>query len=247
MTDSLKRFSIALSFPTEYRAFVEDVASHLARHVGRDRVLYDRFYEAEFARPNLDTYLQRLYHDESELIAVFLCAEYEHREWCGLEWRAVRDLIKRRQPSTVMPLRFDTTEIPGLFSIDGYVWIHDRKPDVVASLILERFHLGNGSATSLPLSTMPITPAASPVSTRWAYRPPMVISVHGIRTAARWQKSLADTLSLHGIKHRAHDFGRYGVFRFAWNPSRQRKINEFYDFYGKHCQGARGGHRSGRL
>jgi pimeloyl-ACP methyl ester carboxylesterase len=47
----------------------------------------------------------------------------------------------------------------------------------------------------------------------------------------RWQKTLADTLSLHSIKHRAHDFGRYGLFRFAWNPSRQQKINEFYDFY----------------
>jgi hypothetical protein len=80
MTNSAKRFSIALSFPGEHRAFVEDIASHLAQHVGRDRVLYDRFYEAEFARLDLDTYLQRLYHDESELIAVFLCAEYERKE-----------------------------------------------------------------------------------------------------------------------------------------------------------------------
>lgn len=62
--------------------------------------------------------------------------------------------------------------------------------------------------------------------------PPIVISVHGIRTAARWQKSLADTLGLHLIKHRAYDFGHYGLFRFGWNPARRRKINEFYDFYG---------------
>jgi hypothetical protein len=58
MASSPKRFSIALSFPGECRAFVEDVALQLAQHVGRDRVLYDRFYEAEFARPDLDTYLQ---------------------------------------------------------------------------------------------------------------------------------------------------------------------------------------------
>jgi hypothetical protein len=64
----------------------------------------------------------------------------------------------------------------------------------------------------------------------------MVISVHGIRTAARWQKSLADTLSIYGIKHRAHDFGHYGVFRFASNSSRQRRINEFYDFYCSICK-----------
>jgi hypothetical protein len=69
----------------------------------------------------------------------------------------VRDLIKQRQPSTVMPLRFDSTAIPGLFSIDGYVWINDRKPEAVANLILERFHLANAGATGLPLATMPIT------------------------------------------------------------------------------------------
>lgn len=65
-----------------------------------------------------------------------------------------------------------------------------------------------------------------------SYNPPLVISVHGILTAARWQKSLSDTLSHYGIKHRAHDFGRYGLIRFAMNSSRQRRINEFYDFYG---------------
>jgi pimeloyl-ACP methyl ester carboxylesterase len=64
-----------------------------------------------------------------------------------------------------------------------------------------------------------------------AYDPPMVISVHGIRTYGRWQKSLSDTLGSHGIKHRSYDFGHYSLLRFGWGPSRQRKINEFYDFY----------------
>lgn len=139
-----RRFDIALSFPGEHRAFVERVARALGSSVGRDRVLYDSDYEAEFARADLDTYLQRLYHDESHLIAVFLCADYERKEWCGLEWRAVRDLIKRRQASAVMPLRFDTTEIPGLFSIDGYVWIGERTPEQVATVILERLAIVRG-------------------------------------------------------------------------------------------------------
>ena len=132
MSTRQKRFRIALSFPGEHRAFVEQVAAHLASRVGQERVLYDKYYEAEFARPDLDTYLQHLYHDESELIAVFLCADYQRKEWCGLEWRAIRDLIKMREVSTVMPFRFDDTEIPGLFSIDGYIWIGDRPAQEVA-------------------------------------------------------------------------------------------------------------------
>lgn len=143
-----RRFRIALSFPGEHRPFVEQVAEHLASAVGRERVLYDRFYEAELARPDLDTYLQRLYRDESELIAVFLCADYERKEWCGLEWRAVRDLIKRRQTASVMPLRFDNTEIPGLFSIDGYIWIDNRSPEDIAERIIERWQLNSGPPLS---------------------------------------------------------------------------------------------------
>jgi hypothetical protein len=137
-----KRFAVALSFAGERRPFVSRVAVALAAGLGRERVLYDAWYEAEFARPDLDTYLQRLYREESELIAVFLCAEYERKDWCGLEWRALRELIKERQGSAIMPLRFDSTEIPGLFSGDGYVWIGDgRSPESVADLILERWRL----------------------------------------------------------------------------------------------------------
>ena len=44
-----KRFRIALSFPGEHREFVEQVADHLAANVGQERVLYDKYYEAEFA------------------------------------------------------------------------------------------------------------------------------------------------------------------------------------------------------
>jgi hypothetical protein len=133
-----KRFRVALSFAGEHRGFVAKVAESLAKELQRERVFYDKFYEAELARPNLDTYLQGIYHDDSDLIAVFLCADYEHKEWCGLEWRAIRDLIKKKQASAIMPFRFDETHIPGLFSIDGYIPICDRQPGEVAKLILER-------------------------------------------------------------------------------------------------------------
>jgi len=133
-----KRFLVALSFPGEHRPFVESVAEALAAKVGRHRVFYDRWYEGELARPNLDTHLQDIYHDQSELIAVFLCREYEQKEWCGLEWRGIRDLIKQKQDAAIMPIRFDKTQIPGLFSIDGYVSAENRSPDEIAALILQR-------------------------------------------------------------------------------------------------------------
>lgn len=141
MDPASRRFRIALSFPGEHRAYIERVAARLAEELGQERVLYDAYYEAEFARPDLDTYLQDLYHDESDLIALFLCEDYENKDWCRLEWRAVRDLLKRRRTADIMPFRFDMTEIPGLFSTDGYVWIGDRSPEEAAELILQRLEL----------------------------------------------------------------------------------------------------------
>jgi tetratricopeptide (TPR) repeat protein len=141
-----KRFQVALSFPGEHREFVGRVAKRLSERLGRERVLHYPDYEAEFARIDLDTYLQRLYHDESELIVVFLSADYERKEWCGLEWRAIRDLIKQRQDSAVVPVRFDDTEIPGLFSTAGSIWVGEREPGIIADLILERLHIERGTA-----------------------------------------------------------------------------------------------------
>lgn len=138
-----KRFLVALSFAGENREFVEQVANILSIHLGKEKIFYDNFYKAELARPNLDTFLQDIYKEKSNLIAVFLCENYAVKEWCGLEWRVVRDIIKHKQDSDVMPFRFDSTEIQGFLSIDGYIDIKNYTPKKVASEILDRLKINN--------------------------------------------------------------------------------------------------------
>jgi GTPase SAR1 family protein len=137
----MKRFRVALSFPGERRKYVEKVAENLVEEFGEEQVFYDKNFEAELARPDLDTYLQGIYHEDSELIVVFLCAEYEKKEWCGLEWRAIRDLIKKKKAWEIMFVRFDDMEIPGTYSIDGYVSAEGREPEEVAERIIERYRI----------------------------------------------------------------------------------------------------------
>jgi GTPase SAR1 family protein len=136
-----KRFQVSLSFPGERRKYVGKVAESLVEEFGREWVFYDEHFEAELARPDLDTHLQGIYHDDSELIVVFLCAEYEEKEWCGLEWRAIRDLIKKKKAWEIMFVRFDDTEIAGTYSIDGYVSAEGREPEEVAERIIERYRI----------------------------------------------------------------------------------------------------------
>ena len=133
-----KRFAVALSFPGEYRGEVQAISEQLEKVVGKEHILYDKYHEAEFARPDLDVYLQSLYHNESELIVVFLCAEYEKKEWCGIEWRAIKDLINRKEKSAIMFMRFDKAEVTGVYLGDGYIDIAGRNATEVAELILQR-------------------------------------------------------------------------------------------------------------
>ncbi len=133
-----KKFKVALSFPGEKREYVSAVATALKENLGNDKVFYDYDYLAQLARPNLDLLLQKIYRHSSELIAIFLCKEYDEKEWCALEWRAIREIIKTRNDKTVMFLRFDNANVKGVFSIDGYIDLSLLEPKDAAELIIQR-------------------------------------------------------------------------------------------------------------
>jgi hypothetical protein len=141
MSDPGKRFKFALSFSGEHRAFVAQVAEELSVVVGQDSVLYDKYHEPELARLNLDIHLPNLYRTESELVAIFLCAEYATKRWCKLEWRFIRQMIVSSEEDRIMLLSFDEVgEIPelGILSGDAYISIGQRLPQEIAALILRR-------------------------------------------------------------------------------------------------------------
>jgi hypothetical protein len=140
ITDKIKwpHFRVALSFPGERREYVAEVASILRGKMGDGAVFYDIDYQSQLARPNLDILLQQIYRHNSDLIVVFLCDDYVHKEWCGLEWRAIRDLLKERQEDRIMLLRFDNVSVPGLFGIDGYINIGEWSASETARAIIAR-------------------------------------------------------------------------------------------------------------
>lgn len=135
------QFKVALSFSGDRREYVNEVVSELKRKLAPALVFYDEDFTAQLARPNLDILLQKIYLNNSELVVVFFSSEYEKRSWCGLEWRAIREIIKNKSDSSLMFMRFDETVIQGLFSIDGYVDLQNRSPIEAARLIVERIRI----------------------------------------------------------------------------------------------------------
>lgn len=119
----MRRFKIALSFSGKNRDIVQKIAEGLAEVYGESRVLYDMFHRAEFARPNLDLHLQNLYKNESDLIVIFICDSYNAREWCGIEWRAIRELLNSKtSDDRIMFVKCGEGSIDGVFgTLDGYI------------------------------------------------------------------------------------------------------------------------------
>lgn len=135
------RFDIALSFPSEYRSFVKQIAANLAKDLGPNACFYDRNYRAQLAIPNSDVLLQEIYGERSELVVVFFCAEYDEKKWCGIEWRKIRERIFEGGETEIMFVRVGLGEIKGMSTLDGYIDACKETPESIASLILEKLQV----------------------------------------------------------------------------------------------------------
>jgi len=136
--NTVKKYKIALSFAGEYRNYVGSVADLLASRLGKNKVFYDKYHEQDLARPNLDLYLQDIYHNQAEKIAIFIADKYEEKEWCGIEWRSIRDIIKKRRNDDILFIKVGEGDVSGVLSIDGCWDGIKYGPNKIAELILKR-------------------------------------------------------------------------------------------------------------
>jgi len=141
---SSKRFRIAFSFAGEKRDFVSKVAALLAKKFGKDKILYDKYHNAEFSRSDLAFYLPDLYEKDADLVVAVFCPDYENKPWCGLEWNAIYGLLKARQVGEVMLTRFGHVEGKGLRGLAGYTDLDEMTPGETAKEVLERLALNEG-------------------------------------------------------------------------------------------------------
>jgi hypothetical protein len=136
------RFDVALSFPGDVRPYVKSVADHLEDLLGTDQYFYDNNYTAQLARPDLDLLLQDIYRNRSRLVVVFLSEAYESKPWCaGVEFRAIRDIIKFRDQQRIMFVRMDDAAVRGTFTLDGAVDARHHSPNEIARMIRQRVDL----------------------------------------------------------------------------------------------------------
>lgn len=134
-------FDVSLSFPGELRSYIEPIVDELKIKIGPTSYFYDNNYKAQLARPSLDTLLQDIYKNRSKLIVVFLCEKYQEKKWCGIEFRAIKEIIMERQHERIMFVKMDDSSVDGVFKTDGYIDGRSHSATEVANFIKERIDL----------------------------------------------------------------------------------------------------------
>ncbi|CAF1146861.1 unnamed protein product [Adineta steineri] len=144
----------------DIRDRVSKIAEKLCEKVNKKKIFYDNYHKVELARPNLDLYLQEIYRYQTRLVVVFMCADYKRKEWCGIEARAILDLLNTVQSDRIMLLTVDGTIIDGVLRNDGRLNISNKSDDYVADGIYKRL---NSLGEALPPSRSSPSPPLQPL------------------------------------------------------------------------------------
>jgi hypothetical protein len=142
-----RQYDVALSFAGEDRDYVEEVAKALRRK--GLRVFYDRFEEADLIGRNLVDHLSDIYTKRARLCMVFVSSAYARKPYPRLERQAAqaRAFEQLDQPY-IVPIRLDSTEIPGLLPTVAFV--SGKTPEALSQLIAAKLLLAEAPGTRLP-------------------------------------------------------------------------------------------------
>lgn len=129
-------YDVALSFATEDRALVAEVAQGL-RSAGV-RVFYDEFEVVDLWGRDLVDYLENVYRHQSRFAVVFASEHYAKKMWTGHERRSVQSRALDETGPYLLPVRLDDAEIPGLLPTVGYIDARRYAPSEITALIVAK-------------------------------------------------------------------------------------------------------------
>lgn len=136
-------FDVAVTFAGEDRAFVEAVVSQVKAN--GFTVFYDEDAKAEMWGADLPEYFADIYERRSRFAMMFVSAHYAAKAWTRLERRSVLARAMQDSSPYLLPVRLDSTELPGVRSTIGYLDGITETPSGVARALAAK--LGSPAAS----------------------------------------------------------------------------------------------------
>ena len=141
-------YDLAVSYAGEDRIIVEDVVRRV--QVSGARVFYDQDELARMWGENLVDFLQSIYARKARYAVLFISRDYIAKRWTGHERQAAQDRALQQASPYILPVKLDSSELPGLHSTIGYIDARQVGVERLAELVAEKL-TANAPAVQAPL------------------------------------------------------------------------------------------------
>lgn len=112
-------FHIAISFAGEDREIAKQIADNLTME--NYKVFYDEYQQASLWGKDLYSHLSDVYKKRAKYCLMIISDAYSKKQWTTLERQSAQARAFEQNEEYILPLRLDSTEIPGVQSTVGYV------------------------------------------------------------------------------------------------------------------------------
>jgi len=134
-------YDVALSYASENREYVEEVATFL-KEFGV-RVFYDKFETVETWGKNLYDHLNDVYKNKAKYTMIFVSEAYAEKAWTNHERKAAQARAINESKEYILPARFDDIEVPGIDATVAHLDAKVFSAKDVAKSFLEKSGLGS--------------------------------------------------------------------------------------------------------
>ncbi|GGM37168.1 toll/interleukin-1 receptor domain-containing protein [Microbacterium saperdae] len=139
MSEPAYDFDVAVTFAGEDRAFVEQVV-HLMKADGFS-VFYDEDAKVSSWGTDLTEYFSDVYEKRARYAIMFISGNYASKAWTRMERRSVLARALTTASPYVLPVRLDSTPLPGVRETIGYLDGIAEGPSGIATAVRAKLRL----------------------------------------------------------------------------------------------------------
>lgn len=130
-------YHVAISYASPQRPIAEEIATVLREH--GLRVFFDDFYPDTLLGKDLMVFFEDVYRRKAKYCAMIISKDYASRMWSSHERSsALRRALEERGREYILPVRVDSTELPGMPIVFGELRLEKYNAREIAEIIFKK-------------------------------------------------------------------------------------------------------------